>query len=144
MLINEHGEHKGTLKNGEHKSLQTDRVILVPGPQDEIENVRWIYRAFVEDGMAESQIAALLNQRQVMTDLERPWTRGTVHQVLTNEKYIGNNVFNRTSFKLKKRHVHNAPDMWVRATLKSSRGSSGAYKRWMAQFAERLPMTLLS
>lgn len=115
MLINEHGEHKGTLKNGEHKSLQTDRVILVPGPQDEIENVRWIYRAFVEDGMAESQIAALLNQRQVMTDLERPWTRGTVHQVLTNEKYIGNNVFNRTSFKLKKRHVHNAPDMWVRA-----------------------------
>ncbi len=51
MLINEHGEHKGVLKNGEHKSLQTDRVILVPGPQDEIENVRWIYRAFVEDGI---------------------------------------------------------------------------------------------
>jgi hypothetical protein len=38
-----------------------------------------------------------------------------VRQVLTNEKYIGNNVYNRTSFKLKKKHVRNAPDMWVRS-----------------------------
>jgi hypothetical protein len=35
--------------------------------------------------------------------------------VLTNEKYIGNNVYNRTSFKLKKTHVVNRPDMWVRS-----------------------------
>ena len=34
--------------------------------------------------------------------------------VLTNEKYIGNNVYNRSSFKLKKLHVENPPDMWVR------------------------------
>ena len=90
-------------------------MILIPGPEEEVENVRWIYRAFTEDGMQESKIAAVLNQRGIMTDLERPWTRGTVHEVLTNEKYIGNNVFNRTSFKLKKRHVENTPDMWVRA-----------------------------
>jgi hypothetical protein len=51
----------------------------------------------------------------LLTDLGRPWSRGTVHQVLTNEKYIGNNVYNRTSFKLKKKHVKNTPEMWVRA-----------------------------
>jgi hypothetical protein len=33
---------------------------------------------------------------------------------LTNEKYIGNNVYNRRSFKLKKKRVVNTPDMWVR------------------------------
>ncbi len=114
VLIDEQGQQKAELKRGEHKSLQTDRVILLPGPPDEVENVRWIYRAFTEEGMRESQIAAMLNQRGVLKDLERPWTRGTVHEVLTNEKYIGNNVFNRTSFKLKKRHVVNTPDMWVR------------------------------
>ena len=37
-----------------------------------------------------------------------------VHQVLTNEKYIGNNVYNRISFKLKKKRVRNATAMWVR------------------------------
>lgn len=115
MLIDEQGQEKGLLKRGEHKSLQTDRVVLVPGPDEEIETVRWVYRAFVDEHMMESQIAALLNQRGVRTDWDRPWTRGTVHQVLTNEKYIGNNVFNRTSFKLKKRRVVNDQEMWVRA-----------------------------
>lgn len=115
ILIDEHGKRKGELKRGEHKSLQTDRVILVPGPAEETENVRWMYRAFTEEGMQEGQIAAMLNRRGVLTDMGRSWTRGTVHQVLTNEKYIGNNVFNRTSFKLKKRRVTNTPDMWVRA-----------------------------
>jgi hypothetical protein len=35
--------------------------------------------------------------------------------VLTNEKYIGNNVYHRTSFKLKQKHVVNPPDKWIRA-----------------------------
>ena len=56
-----------------------------------------------------------LNARGIVTDLGRPWTRATVHQVLTNEKYIGHNVYNRTSFKLKQKHVRNSPEMWVRA-----------------------------
>ena len=115
MLIDEKGQPKGTLKLGEHKSLQTDRVILVRGTEEEVETVNWIYRAFIEQALPESQIAALLNQRGIVTNLERKWTRGTVHEVLTNEKYIGNNVFNKQSFKLKKRRVSNTPDMWVRA-----------------------------
>lgn len=115
VLIDEQGNVKSELKRGEHKSLQTDRVVLVPGPEEEIITVRWMYKAFTEQRLVESQIAALLNQRGILTDLDRPWTRGTVHEVLTNEKYIGNNIFNRTSFKLKKRRVVNSPDMWVRA-----------------------------
>jgi hypothetical protein len=35
--------------------------------------------------------------------------------VLINEKYIGNNVWNRGSFKLKKKRVRNSPDIWIRA-----------------------------
>ena len=34
--------------------------------------------------------------------------------MLTNEKYIGNNVYNRISFKLKKTRVVNTPDMWIK------------------------------
>lgn len=115
MLLNEQGDEKGILKTGEHKSLQTDRVTLVPGPPEEVDTVRWIYRGFVDEGLSERQISALLNQKGITTDLGRPWTRSTVHQVLTNEKYIGNNVFNRISFKLKMRRVENNPEMWVRA-----------------------------
>ncbi len=115
MLIDQNGQHKGSLKIGEQKSLQTDRVILVPGPQEEVENVRWIYNAFVQEAKSEAEIARLLNERGVRTDFDREWTRGTVHEVLTNEKYIGNNVYHRTSFKLKKKHVENPPEKWIRA-----------------------------
>lgn len=56
-----------------------------------------------------------MNERGVLTDLGRTWTRATVHQILINEKYIGNNVYNRRSFKLKDKRVVNDPKMWVRS-----------------------------
>ncbi len=114
-LIDEHGAIKGCLERGEQKSLQTDRVILTLGPAEEVNLVREIYRAFVHQGYSESEIAADLNRRGVSTDLGRPWTRGTVHQILINEKYVGDNVWNRRSFKLKKKRVQNDPNMWIRA-----------------------------
>ncbi|MXY41592.1 MAG: recombinase family protein [Rhodospirillaceae bacterium] len=115
MRIDQKGEPQGVLDWGQRKSLQTDRVILVPGPEEEVETVRWMYREFIDGGRLEGEIAAALNEKGVVTDLGRPWTRGTVHQVLTNEKYIGNNVFNRHSYKLKKTHKDNPPEEWVRA-----------------------------
>ncbi len=115
QLIDEHRNPKAQLGFGEHKSLQTDRVILTPGPPEEVEVVRRLYRMFVVQRRRESEIAAALNAEGLVTDHGRPWTRGVVHQVLTNEKYIGNNVYNRRSFKLKAKRVVNTPDMWVRA-----------------------------
>jgi DNA invertase Pin-like site-specific DNA recombinase len=114
MLRDVNGHEKGVLDRGEQKSIQTDRVILVPGPADEIEVVRWIYRTFVDERIAESKLAQMLNERGIATDLGRAWTLSTVHQVLTNEKYIGNNVYNRISFKLKEKRVVNPPEMWIR------------------------------
>ncbi len=115
MLIDQSGERKAMLKIGEQKSIQTDRVVLVRGPDEEVKIVRWIYQTFIDDGKNESEIAKSLNAQGVVTDFGRAWNRATVHQVLTNEKYIGNNVYHRTSFKLKRKHIENPPDKWVRA-----------------------------
>ncbi|HUD46092.1 MAG TPA: recombinase family protein [Candidatus Baltobacteraceae bacterium] len=114
-LIDQNRQHKGVLKMGEHKSIQTDRVILMPGPEEEVKIVRWIYQAFVNEGKNELEIARALNAQGVLTDFGRAWTRATIHQVLTNEKYIGNNVYHRTSFKLKLKHVVNPQEKWIRA-----------------------------
>ncbi|WP_439408566.1 recombinase family protein [Bradyrhizobium sp. DASA03076] len=114
QLIDEQGNFKSPLRPGEYKSLQTDRVILRPGPISEVEIVRRIFRLFVLQLKSETEIAALLNSEGASNEFGRPWTRGAVHQILTNEKYIGNNVYNRVSFKLKQRRITNPPDMWVR------------------------------
>ncbi|AVM76182.1 Recombinase [Magnetospirillum gryphiswaldense MSR-1] len=115
MRIDQTGAELGLLERGQHKCLQTDRVILKPGPENEIQTVQRIYRLFVDKGRREGEIAALLNAEGIVTDLGRPWRASTVHQVLTNEKYIGNNVFNRRSFKLKAQRVRNPPEEWIRA-----------------------------
>ncbi len=115
MLVDQSGVVKGDLIRGEKKSIQTDRVILVAGPDSEVTIVREIYRRFVTDLVPEQEIAKSLNARGVLTDLGRQWTRGTIHQILINEKYIGNNVWNRISFKLKKKRVRNDPTMLIRS-----------------------------
>jgi DNA invertase Pin-like site-specific DNA recombinase len=115
LLIDEGRNPKGELGRGDRKSLQTDRVVLTPGPPEEIEHVHSIYWMFVGEGKSEREIALVLNQRGILSDLGRPWTRASIHQILTNEKYIGNNIFNRVSYKLKQRRVVNRPDTWVRA-----------------------------
>jgi DNA invertase Pin-like site-specific DNA recombinase len=114
QLLNEQRQPKEILGPRQYKSIQTDRVVLIPGPQEEVAVVHRIYRDFVEREMREAAIAAALNAEGLLTDLGRPWTRGTVHQILINEKYIGNNVYNRVSFKLKKRRVKNTSDQWIR------------------------------
>ena len=83
MLIDQSGENKGVLKRGEKKSLQTDRVVLVKGPEEETTAVQSIYDMFVHQGKREREIAESLNAKNIKTDLGRPWNRGTIRQILT-------------------------------------------------------------
>jgi DNA invertase Pin-like site-specific DNA recombinase len=114
QLVDRDRNPKGLLLAGEHKSIQTDRVILVPGPEDEVCIVREIYSRFTKNLQQEREIASWLNVRGILTDQGRPWTRATVHQILTNPKYAGTNVYNRRSFKLKRKRINNPPEIWVR------------------------------
>jgi DNA invertase Pin-like site-specific DNA recombinase len=114
QLIDQNGTPKTELVRGEHKRIQTDRIVLIPGPEQEIETIRFIYDSFVSAGKTEAEIASILNERGILNDLGRPWTKATVHQILINEKYVGNNVWNRCSCKLKGHRVHNPPERWIR------------------------------
>ena len=113
-LIDQYGNFKTLLKIGEHKSFQMDRVILVSGPENEIKVIHQIYEWFIHHNMSEKQIAEHLNSQNIRTDFDRSWTRGTIHEILTNEKYVGNNLFNKKSFKLKKARVSNPQEQWIR------------------------------
>ncbi|WP_027170494.1 recombinase family protein [Mesorhizobium sp. WSM3224] len=115
LMIDQFGRPKVILARNEHKNLQSDRVIIVPGPPEEIATVRLIFRLFVGSGKNEAEIARYLNARGMVNDFGRSWKREGVRRVLTNEKYIGNNVWNRRCTKLKSKMVYNPPDQWVRA-----------------------------
>ena len=119
QLVDRDGNSKGWLKPGDRKGFQSDRIMLTIGPQGETDIVRQIYKWFVVDGLYETQIARLLNERDIEPEYfkkwahRREWTNHRVHQVLTSPKYIGTIVYNRTSGKLRQKRVQNAADKWV-------------------------------
>jgi DNA invertase Pin-like site-specific DNA recombinase len=116
QLVDQKGVVKGLLARGEWKSLQTDRVVLIPGPPDEVEIVRWIFTSFAKQRKSLRDLARLLNERGIRNARGGPWQWHHVRQTLRNENYIGNIVWNRQSVKLKGKLVNNPPDKWVRTT----------------------------
>lgn len=108
------GRERVALRPGERKRAQTDRVVLGLGPGAEVEVVRAIYDWYTRLRLGDSRIASMLNVAGIAGESGKPSTKKTVRSVLTNEKYIGNAIYNRTSYKLRKRAVKNPPHMWIR------------------------------
>jgi DNA invertase Pin-like site-specific DNA recombinase len=105
---------KQQLAPGQRKSIQTDRVVLGPGPQAEIEIVKRIFNGLIAQNKTIVGITADLNCEQIPNANGNPWTTQNVLDILTNERYLGNVVFNRTSYKLQQQRVVNPPEMWIR------------------------------
>ena len=114
MLVDEHGAPKLVLEDRQQKFLHTDRVVLVPGPEHEVETIRWIFEQYANNRPIAS-IVSDLNDRGIPGFLGKPWIKNSVRKALLNERYIGNNVFNRTSVRLKSQRVQIPKDQWVRA-----------------------------
>jgi len=113
LLVSENRSPKQLLAKGEMKSISTDRVILVPGPACEIEEVREIFRKFTVDGMGFKAIARDLNQRGVPSIKNKRWTHSVVASLISHPKYIGCNVFNRTTMRLGSAPVAVPRSEWV-------------------------------
>ena len=63
-MIDQYGNPKALLVFGERESLQTGRVVLEPGPTEEVETVRRMFRMFVYEGRRQE-----LGQRGMFTDM---------------------------------------------------------------------------
>ncbi|MGY6255560.1 recombinase family protein [Paraburkholderia caledonica] len=115
MLVNMNRDLKAPLAPFEYKSIHTDRVVLVPGPANEVALVRRIFDWYVNGGISTIRIARRLNDTGVYNAYDRPWSTPTIRRLLMNEKYLGNNVYNRSSMKLHAPRVSNLPSEWIRA-----------------------------
>ncbi|WP_134705581.1 recombinase family protein [Rahnella sp. CJA17(1/100)] len=111
-LVDSNNSPKMILSHGERKSLQTDRVILVPGEEKELEIIRLIFNMFIFDSYNEYIIANKLNELGYRNKYSQ-WTRSNVHQILINERYTGKYIYNKTSSKLKSKRIKNPEENWV-------------------------------
>ncbi|HEV2731658.1 MAG TPA: recombinase family protein [Terriglobales bacterium] len=100
MLVSSDRTPKQPLAPGEHKSIATDRVILVPGPAHEVFWVREIYRLFTVERRPFAGIAAELELRGAPFLPGKQWSDHAVKRILTHPKFKGAAVYNRTTERL--------------------------------------------
>jgi len=102
LLVSADGKPKQLLAGGERKSIASDRVILVPGPAEEIRCVREIYRMFLTKRMTFVDITKELNHRGIkyLGGSEWPHDGRAVSTILTHPKYAGFNVYGRSTQRL--------------------------------------------
>jgi DNA invertase Pin-like site-specific DNA recombinase len=112
MLLSPTGTPKQELSSGERKSITTDRVILVPGPANEVQCVRDIYRMLLS-GRTVYAIARELNRRGIAYTGESEWDYQAVYGILTHPKYAGCHVFARTSSRLRTPAVKQPRSEWI-------------------------------
>lgn len=113
-LVDENGVSKGLLKRGEQKNLKSDRVVLRLGPANEVAVINWIFNEYVGRKRSQEEIVRRLNRKRIPNHLGRPWTRQMVDYVLSDDKYIGNVIYNRESRPLREQKIKNAPEAWVK------------------------------
>jgi DNA invertase Pin-like site-specific DNA recombinase len=100
LLVTGDGCPKQTLNSGERKSLASDRVILIPGPKEEVDCVRDIYKMFLAEKMTFHAIARELNRQKIPHVGGTQWDHRRIHAVLTKPKYAGFNVYGRSTQRL--------------------------------------------
>lgn len=115
MLVSGNRDPKCVLKTGERKSLQSDRVVLVLGPEAEVACVKSIYRMFVQEGKWPTAIAAELNAKGVpyLGHTRNEWYPIAVDRILKNPKYWGCSVFGQSSFLLRTHRTHHPQNQWT-------------------------------
>lgn len=114
LLVDENGKPKVILGFKQEKNLQTDRVILMPGPPDEVSAVRDIFRMFVVEHTPPTHIANRLNERGIPNAWGNPWTANNIFNLLKNESYVGTLVYNRTTQKLLSKRRPNPKSVWIK------------------------------
>ena len=100
MIVSPDGRRKLILRDGERKAIQTDRTILVLGPQREVDCVRTIFGLAADLRKTPREIAKELNARHMHSSHGKPWDRSSVYRILTNEKYAGCNIYGKTTQRL--------------------------------------------
>ena len=81
---------------GYRKNPETNKIEII---EDEAALVTQIYRWFLKEGKTCSGIASLLNRMGVKTPSGKEgckWTKNTVNSILTNEKYKGDSLMQKT------------------------------------------------
>ena len=113
QLLDFQGQTKQLLAYGQRKSIVNERVILVPGPPEEVAVVHQIFGYFADEHHSPNWIAKRLNEDEIPYLRGAKWKAGTIRTILQDPHYIGMQVWGRTTAYLSGPVKHLSADKWI-------------------------------
>jgi DNA invertase Pin-like site-specific DNA recombinase len=107
---------KCPMRFGQRKNLRDDRTLIVPGPPEEVEIVKEIFRLYAGEKKSFLYIAGRLNTLGIpraCNDSNVPWTYQAIRQIVLNEKYTGSLIWGRYTQKLRSRCRPVSKENWI-------------------------------
>jgi DNA invertase Pin-like site-specific DNA recombinase len=95
LLLEETGKPKQQLEFGQRKSLLTERVVIIPGPVEEVAVVKRIFTEFAIEHRSMKSIAKSLN-REGIPYFTAGWDAGAISRLVRHPHYMGTQVWGRT------------------------------------------------
>ena len=96
-------------RSNRYRKQGGERLLLIPGADEQVELVRQIYRRHYLDGWGGYRIAMQLNKQGVPAAGGRPWCVSSVQHVLRNTVYTGVGIANRYTQAIYHERSPNAP-----------------------------------
>ncbi len=88
LLVNQDRKPKHLLKFREWKSIDSDRIVLTPGPKHAVDTIRLAFDLYTKKRLKRKVIAEVLNRREIFIG-KRPWNDVMVRELLTRHIYKG-------------------------------------------------------
>lgn len=117
VVVDPDGRARLELAPGQQKAIAGDRVVLRPGPPNELAVIRLIFRRYVRGGRGLTTIARELNAKGVPSVAGRCWLAKNVASVLRNELAIGLYVTNKSDQSLGLVQNKRPADQWLRVRV---------------------------
>jgi len=114
LLVDQNRNPRQVLRPGERKALATDRVIVIPGPPEELAVIRRIFRLFVHEELSAENIARRLAAEGVKGYGKASLSASTIRRILHSELCIGQMTYNLTTKRLQNKEYKNPEELWTR------------------------------
>jgi DNA invertase Pin-like site-specific DNA recombinase len=114
MLLDPERNPRQILNSGQRKAVSSDKVVVVPGPEEELAVIKRIFRLYVRNGLSPTEIAKRLEKAGVKGYGDQALAPHTVKHILANELCIGQMTYNVTTRKLQSPTVYNPKHLWTR------------------------------
>ncbi|WP_316192406.1 MULTISPECIES: recombinase family protein [unclassified Bradyrhizobium] len=114
LLVDPLRNPRQILQPGQAKALDGDKVIVVPGPPEELAVIRRIFKLYVEQQLTFREIARRLAAAGVRGHGGEPLSIGSIRNIVSNELCIGQMTYNQTTVILQSPPLKNPEEQWTR------------------------------